>query len=286
MCPPTAFSTATAFRHLGTASSGAIRHSVRSTGLVPWLEKFIAHGDGICLTPDATSTVWFHDAVAQVDAVLFTRGRIKHEREDGSLGNKGPTSGHALLGIGPRARATLIRAQSNALGSLLTVAAKPPSIHDRREGTSMPVEEHTMADDFIASLKKHRLPPPGRYCVRIVPDEPLGVEEAGKTTVLVFTVAIQAGPCAGQRIRLRFLLRTGIATLTGFLARDQRLLADWAEAAGIATSDTATNFAKELGRKGESQMTFLTIEHRKGSAGTVEIVVTGVEVMPAFNVYD
>lgn len=135
-----------------------------------------------------------------------------------------------------------------------------------------------MADDFIASLKKHRLPPPGRYQVQIVSDEPLGVEEVGRNVILAFTVEILAGEYAGQRLRLRFLLKTGIPTLQAFLARDQRLLADWADAAGVGAAETAIEFAKELGRKGERQMTFLTIEHRKGSAGTIEIVVTKVEV--------
>ncbi len=141
-----------------------------------------------------------------------------------------------------------------------------------------------MADDFIASLKKHRLPPPGRYQVQIVSDEPLGVEEVGKNIVLAFTVEILAGEHIGQRLRLRFLLQTALPTLAAFLARDQRSLADWADVAGVAAAETATEFAKELGRKGERQETFLTIEHRKASAGVIEIVVTKVEVVPS--IYD
>lgn len=77
-------------------------------GLVPWLDKFFAHGNGIALTPDRTSTDWWQDAAQKADAVLFIRGKVKFERPDGSIG-KSPSNGTTLFAAGPRAVAALER---------------------------------------------------------------------------------------------------------------------------------------------------------------------------------
>lgn len=77
-------------------------------GLVPWLDKFFAHGNGIALTPDRTSTDWWQDAAAKADAVLFIRGKVKFERPDGSIG-KSPSNGTTLFAAGERAVAALER---------------------------------------------------------------------------------------------------------------------------------------------------------------------------------
>lgn len=78
-------------------------------GLVPWLDKFFAHGNGIALTPDRTSAPWFQDAWGKADAVLFTR-KIRFLRPDGSEG-KSPSNGTALFASGERAVAALRRAR-------------------------------------------------------------------------------------------------------------------------------------------------------------------------------
>lgn len=77
-------------------------------GLVPWLDKFFAHGNGIALTPDRTSTDWWQDAAEKADAILFVRGKIKFERPDGSVG-KSPSNGTTLFAAGDRAVAALVR---------------------------------------------------------------------------------------------------------------------------------------------------------------------------------
>lgn len=77
-------------------------------GLVPWLDKFFTHGNGIALTPDRTSTDWWQDAALRADATLFIRGKIKFERPDGSVG-KSPSNGTTLFAAGPRAVAALER---------------------------------------------------------------------------------------------------------------------------------------------------------------------------------
>ena len=80
-------------------------------GLVPWLDKFFAHGHGIALTPDRTSTDWWQDAAGKADAVLFMRGKVKFERPDGSVG-KSPANGTTLFAAGTRAVVALRRAST------------------------------------------------------------------------------------------------------------------------------------------------------------------------------
>ena len=76
--------------------------------LVPWLNKFFSHGDGIALTPDRTSAPWFWDAWAQADAVAFTR-KLRFIRPDGREGPS-PSNGCALWAAGKRAEQALQRA--------------------------------------------------------------------------------------------------------------------------------------------------------------------------------
>lgn len=87
-------------------------------GIVPWLNKFFAHGNGIALTPDRTSAPWFWDAWRKADAVLFTR-KIRFLRPDGSEG-KSPSCGTALFAAGHRAVLALHRAHVAGLGILGT----------------------------------------------------------------------------------------------------------------------------------------------------------------------
>lgn len=89
-------------------------------GLVPWLDKFFAHGDGIALTPDRTSAPWWQEAARKSDAILFITPKVKFERPDGSVG-KSPGTGTTLFAIGDRGVEALKRAAANHLG--LQVAA-------------------------------------------------------------------------------------------------------------------------------------------------------------------
>ena len=86
-------------------------------GLVPWLNKFFEHGNGIALTPDRTSAPWWQEASAKSDAVLFVSPKIKFERPDGSLG-KSPGTGTTLFASGERAKLCLVCAKLGGLGSL------------------------------------------------------------------------------------------------------------------------------------------------------------------------
>ena len=88
--------------------------------LQAWLDKFFEHGNGIALTPDRTSAPWWQSAYKKADMILFTNGKIKFERPDGSIG-KSPGSGVTLWAAGDRAAKSLIRAKS--LGAVVSRAA-------------------------------------------------------------------------------------------------------------------------------------------------------------------
>lgn len=89
-------------------------------GLVPWLDKFFAHGNGIALTPDRTSAPWWQDAARRSDMMLFTRGKVKFIRPDGTVGGS-PGAGVTLWAAGARAKQALLRAGPE-IGAVLEVA--------------------------------------------------------------------------------------------------------------------------------------------------------------------
>ena len=77
-------------------------------GHVPWLQKFITHGNGIALVRAYTSSGWFHDWAIHAETMLFPRGKTKFIRPDGSRG-RAPGHGVVLLGVGKRANTALER---------------------------------------------------------------------------------------------------------------------------------------------------------------------------------
>lgn len=113
-------------------------------GIKPWLDKFIAHGNGIALTPDRTSAPWFQEAFPAMEAALFTR-KIRFLRPDGSEGTS-PSNGTALMAIGWQGVAALHRAAEAGFGILTTPHASP----SRRATTARvcgPAMANTAQDD-------------------------------------------------------------------------------------------------------------------------------------------
>lgn len=99
-------------------------------GHVPWLGKFLDHGDGIAVLRAYTSADWFHDQVfPRAEALLFPRGKTKFVRGEAmtSVSRKGdvarhlagtvgtsPGHGVVLIGMGARACAALKRSDLGA----------------------------------------------------------------------------------------------------------------------------------------------------------------------------
>ncbi len=68
-------------------------------GLVPWLDRFFDHGNGIALTPDRTSAPWWQDAASKCDALLLMTPKVRFIRPCGSQGVS-PANGTTLFASG------------------------------------------------------------------------------------------------------------------------------------------------------------------------------------------
>jgi hypothetical protein len=83
-------------------------------GVAPWLDKFVAHGNGVCLVPDRTSAPWFQQAAPRMDVILFLSPKVKFERLDGTIG-RSPSTGTALMAIGAQGERALVNARKLGL---------------------------------------------------------------------------------------------------------------------------------------------------------------------------
>lgn len=84
-------------------------------GLLPWLDKFFSHGNGIALVPDRTSAPWWHDMARRADAMLFVNGKVRFIRPDLSTGNS-PSNGTVLVAAGMRGVEALVCGDRAGLG--------------------------------------------------------------------------------------------------------------------------------------------------------------------------
>lgn len=87
-------------------------------GLVPWMDKFFKHGNGIALTPDRTSAPWWQAAARRSESILFISPKVKFLKSADERGES-PSTGTTLLAVGRKGCAALKRAESK-LGILLT----------------------------------------------------------------------------------------------------------------------------------------------------------------------
>jgi DNA N-6-adenine-methyltransferase (Dam) len=83
-------------------------------GHVPWLRRFLDHGNGIAIVRAYTSSGWWHDHMPRAELICFPRGKTKFIRPDGSIG-RAPGHGVALIGMGDVARSAL---EASGLGML------------------------------------------------------------------------------------------------------------------------------------------------------------------------
>ena len=90
-------------------------------GIVPWTDKFFAHGNGVALTPDRTSAPWWQAAARRADAVLFVSGKIRFIKPDGTVG-KHPGTGTTLFAVGQKGIDALTHAGAAGLGWLAVQA--------------------------------------------------------------------------------------------------------------------------------------------------------------------
>ena len=74
---------------------------------LPWVERFLAHGNGVAIVRAYTSSRWFHKyVVPNAQTLLFPRGKTKFVRPNGSIGTA-PGHGIVLVGMGEVANTAL-----------------------------------------------------------------------------------------------------------------------------------------------------------------------------------
>jgi len=81
-----------------------------------WIEKFVAHRNGVALLPDFTSTGWWHLLTASADVVMFVKPKIYFT--NGGPTQKGRTNslGSTVVAIGERGVQALRNAERNGRG--------------------------------------------------------------------------------------------------------------------------------------------------------------------------
>lgn len=90
-------------------------------GHVPWLMRFLDHGDGVAIVRAYTSSKWWHDLAPRAHGILFPRGKTKFIRPDGTQG-KAPGHGVALISMDE----TCCRAlRKSGLGMYWDLTAQP-----------------------------------------------------------------------------------------------------------------------------------------------------------------
>lgn len=87
-------------------------------GLVPWLEKFFEHGNGIALVPDRTSAPWWQMFAPKAALILFVAPKLKFIDAKGRPGTS-PAQGTCLMGVGGSAIEALLEAEERGLGMLM-----------------------------------------------------------------------------------------------------------------------------------------------------------------------
>jgi hypothetical protein len=92
-------------------------------GLVPWLQKFFDHRNGIALVPDRTSAPWWQKFAPQADLILFIGPKLKFIGADRKV-DESPAQGTSLLGCGEQAGRALYRARAAGLGVLVQPLAR------------------------------------------------------------------------------------------------------------------------------------------------------------------
>lgn len=87
-----------------------------------WLQRLVAHGDGLALLFARTDVQWFHDYAVAADLMCFLPKRIKFLRGNLSTEGASPGAGSMLLAYGSNASDAL---QRSRLGACMTLAPQP-----------------------------------------------------------------------------------------------------------------------------------------------------------------
>ena len=133
-----------------------------------------------------------------------------------------------------------------------------------------------MSKDFLRDrLAAVSLVPQGRYLVKLLPKD-IAPFRTEKTSGVACRLEIMEGDCAGRSVELRFMF-DGPRT---FVARDLGVLEKWANAVDARPADSPIRVIAEIGRASADRRVFLSLVHKPGLHGTVDILAVAVEVEP------
>ncbi|MBD3674369.1 MAG: hypothetical protein HUJ26_12665 [Planctomycetaceae bacterium] len=93
---------------------------------VPWLQKFIQHGNGVGILLAYTSSDWFHDYMDCMDGLMLPRGKTRYLLPDGSRDGS-PPMGSIMFAIGELAATALRLYAAKGRGLFWEPDKKPPS---------------------------------------------------------------------------------------------------------------------------------------------------------------
>lgn len=85
-------------------------------GMLRWLDRFVAHGNGVCFLAGSTYTRWWQTFAEKCDAVLFIKGYVTCVPSIPTGRKSRPSFGSCLFAIGERGVAALKLAEQNGLG--------------------------------------------------------------------------------------------------------------------------------------------------------------------------
>lgn len=86
----------------------------KRNAVLPWLEKMVAHNDGIALLPNRTAAPWWQYVAGEADLILFHAGKIKFERGDGGV-SESPGFGNTFMAFGQEMRDRLFFSELKGL---------------------------------------------------------------------------------------------------------------------------------------------------------------------------
>lgn len=115
-------------------------------GIVPWLEKFFEHGDGVALCPDRTSAPWWQRFAPMADAILFVSPKI-HFIPGPSVTASSPGTGTTLFAAGTAGVMALENACAAGLGLILRAANTQAPAKPEAEVAAMPVTRSGMPSE-------------------------------------------------------------------------------------------------------------------------------------------
>jgi hypothetical protein len=100
----------------------------KRNGMMPWLDKFTKHGNGVCVTVDRTSSPWWQRYAPCVDLVLFWAPKIQFLEPPDGVPLKSPPDGNTFFAMGEQGCAALEYAARHGHGILMRpVALRQPA---------------------------------------------------------------------------------------------------------------------------------------------------------------